>query len=234
MQVNGSTADGSRRMGSTGARAPSLRAPTPVFFSPPSDPWVAHAASVANRASSSFRLADGYSHGDLDKIIADMFSGKRGGSAAREILPEDQVQHLPLFPFLPTHVRQGAQESSSFLRAATCTRTPRAQCEMILGREVRGEVSVWTLRWMTCGEGGRIKGGSGSGTALENLAAKDSKSCEQADTAARRWRRTLWSGQLKTRNSAWGLSDERFLRKSPLCCAKNVLDAPFTAPCFVH
>jgi serine/threonine-protein phosphatase 2A catalytic subunit len=37
---------------------------------------------------------DGYSKGDLDKIIADMFAGKKGGSAAMEILPEAQVCKL--------------------------------------------------------------------------------------------------------------------------------------------
>jgi hypothetical protein len=192
LQVNGSTADGSRRMGSTGARAPSLRAPTPVFFSPPSDPWVAHAASVANRASSSFRLADGYSHGDLDKIIADMFSGKRGGSAAREILPEDQVQHLPHPPSSYSCRAGRKRESSSFLRAATCTRTPRGQCEIALGREVRGEVSVWTLWWMTCGERGRIRGVPLGSLQHQGIWwQKDLKSSEQADAVARRWRQVL-------------------------------------------
>mmetsp|Transcript_17534 Transcript_17534/g.44305 ORF Transcript_17534/g.44305 Transcript_17534/m.44305 type:complete len:324 (+) Transcript_17534:621-1592(+) len=37
---------------------------------------------------------DGYSTGDLDRIISDMFAGKKGGSAAMEILPEAQVCKL--------------------------------------------------------------------------------------------------------------------------------------------
>jgi len=37
---------------------------------------------------------DGYSTVDLDRIIADMFAGKKGGSAAMEILPEAQVCKL--------------------------------------------------------------------------------------------------------------------------------------------
>ena len=66
--------------------------------------------------------SDGYSNGDLDKIIADMFSGKRGGSAAMEILPEDQVSEnrrgnitaaFPSTAALPLQCLAGIQEEGS-------------------------------------------------------------------------------------------------------------------------
>lgn len=75
------------------ARPPCARLPPLISAPLPPPPSAAPSQPVALwlTTAPSPAIPDDYSHGDLDKIIADMFSGKRGGSAAREILPEDQA-----------------------------------------------------------------------------------------------------------------------------------------------